>query len=66
VGKLPGGCLNNFKVYQGHHGDSAANFSNLILPATSFIEKNSSYANILGMVQKTKKILFSPGNSRED
>jgi NADH dehydrogenase (ubiquinone) Fe-S protein 1 len=57
---------NSFKVYQGHHGDINASISNLILPTTAFIEKNSTYSNVLGIVQKTKKALFSPGNSRDD
>jgi NADH-quinone oxidoreductase subunit G len=55
-----------FKIYQGHHGDVNAINSDLILPSTSFIEKNSFYANSLAIVQKTKKILFNPGNSRDD
>jgi NADH-quinone oxidoreductase subunit G len=56
----------SFKVYLGHHGDTGSFTSNLILPTTAFIEKTSTYANVLGMVQKTKKALFSPGNSRDD
>jgi len=55
-----------FQVYQGHHGDVNAINSNLILPSTSFIEKNTFYSNTLAVVQKTKKILFNPGNSRDD
>lgn len=55
-----------FCIYQGHHGDINASNSNLIFPSTSFIEKNSFYANSLAMVQKAKKVLFSPGNSRDD
>lgn len=57
---------NGFKVYQGHHGDLNAPASNAILPATSFVEKNSFYANSFAIVQKTKKALFNPGNSRDD
>jgi hypothetical protein len=57
---------NSLKVYQGHHGDINAFNSHLILPTTSFIEKNSTYSNVFGMVQKTKKALFNPGNSRDD
>ncbi len=55
-----------FQVYQGHHGDVNAINSNLILPSTSFIEKNTFYSNTLAVVQKTKKVLFNPGNSRDD
>lgn len=62
------GLINHsaFQVYQGHHGDINAINSNLILPSTSFIEKNTFYSNSLAIVQKTKKILFNPGNSRDD
>ena len=60
------GNTSAFKIYQGHHGDVNAISSNLILPSTSFIEKNSFYANSLAVVQKTKKVLFNPGNSRDD
>lgn len=56
----------SLKVYQGHHGDISATLSNVVLPSTSFIEKNSLYGNILGMAQKSKKVLFSVGDSRDD
>jgi NADH dehydrogenase/NADH:ubiquinone oxidoreductase subunit G len=55
-----------FQIYQGHHGDTNASNSNLIFPSTSFVEKNSFYSNSLAIVQKTKKVLFNPGNSRDD
>jgi NADH dehydrogenase (ubiquinone) Fe-S protein 1 len=54
------------RVYQGHHGDINSFRANLILPTTAFIEKNSTYSNVLGMVQKTKRALFSVGSSRDD
>ncbi len=54
------------RIYQGHHGDVSATSSNIVLPSTSFIEKSSLYSNILGMVQRTKKVLFSVGDSRDD
>jgi len=57
---------NSFKIYQGHHGDVGAAISDVVLPSTSFIEKNSFYSNVFGMVQKTKKVLFSVGDSRDD
>lgn len=57
---------NSYYIYQGHHGDVNASLANLVLPSTSFIEKNSIYANMWGVVQKTKKVLFSVGNSRDD
>jgi NADH dehydrogenase (ubiquinone) Fe-S protein 1 len=57
---------NSFKIYQGHHGDVGASISDIVLPSTAFIEKNSFYSNVFGMVQKTKKVLFSVGDSRDD
>jgi len=55
-----------YNVYQGHHGDLNAQNSQVVLPSTSFIEKNSFYANLSGIVQKSKKVLFNVGNSRDD
>ncbi len=55
-----------FNIYQGHHGDYSASIANLIFPSTSFIEKSSLYLNFSGILQKTKKVLFSVGNSRDD
>ncbi len=56
----------NYIIYQGHHGDISVNFSNIILPSSIFIEKNSLYANLEGLIQKNKKVLISLGNSRDD
>lgn len=55
-----------FRVYQGHHGDVNSQNCELILPSTSFIEKNSFFSNLSRVVQKSKKVLFNPGNSRDD
>jgi len=53
--------LNNIKnkyiVYQGHHFTEDAQKSNLILPGLSFLEKEGTYINIEGIIQKNKKIL---------
>ena len=57
---------NNVNIYLGHHGDANALCSNVILPASSFIEKSSHYLNIFGNVQKTSRALFSVGQSRKD
>lgn len=67
-------CLNKdisptgsvFSIYQGHHGDDNTSFANMLLPSTSFIEKNALYCNLYGFVQKTKKVLFNVANSRDD
>lgn len=64
--KLHRNSKHSFKIYQGHHGDVNSINSNLIFPSTSFIEKNSFFSNLMCIVQKTKKVLFNPGNSRDD
>ena len=38
----------------GHHGDLNFRDSDLVLPSTLFSEKNSTYINYLGYIQKTK------------
>jgi NADH dehydrogenase (ubiquinone) Fe-S protein 1 len=55
-----------FAVYQGHHGDGDLNYMDMVLPSTAFIEKNTLYCNLYGLVQKTKKVIFNVGNSRDD
>nr|YP_009476589.1 NADH dehydrogenase subunit 11 [Chroomonas placoidea]AVM81082.1 NADH dehydrogenase subunit 11 [Chroomonas placoidea] len=56
----------NFVVYQGHQGNATAVLSNLILPSSSFVEKNSFFVNVEGRYQKTKAALLSPGKAKSD
>jgi NADH dehydrogenase (ubiquinone) Fe-S protein 1 len=58
--------LQNFSVYQGHHADELTQFADIILPSVLFVEKNGLYLNFQGFLKRTKKILNSPGLSRED
>lgn len=44
----------SFKVYQGHHNDYNFDKSDLVLPSTLFSEKNGTFINFSGLVQKTK------------
>lgn len=53
-------------VYQGHHGDSVANFADVILPGAAYTEKNATYINLEGRVQKTSQAVFPPGLAKED
>lgn len=46
-----------FLVYQGTHFNSAAQQSNLILPSSTYFEKNSTYINILFKACQTKKTI---------
>jgi NADH dehydrogenase (ubiquinone) Fe-S protein 1 len=58
--------LDSFVVYQGHQGNSNALKANLILPGSSYIEKEVTYLNTEGRAQKTQKVLLSPGKARND
>jgi NADH dehydrogenase (ubiquinone) Fe-S protein 1 len=57
---------NGFRIFQGSHGNFLAAGSNIILPSTTFIEKNTLYVNSWNLVQSTKKVLEVSGNSRDD
>ncbi|MEW5703399.1 MAG: NADH-quinone oxidoreductase subunit NuoG [Pseudomonadota bacterium] len=55
-----------FVIYQGHHGDAGANRADVILPGAAYTEKNATYVNLEGRVQRTNLALFPPGEARED
>jgi NADH-quinone oxidoreductase subunit G len=57
---------NSFVVYQGHHGDKGANCADIILPGAAYTEKNATYVNTEGKIQKTKRAVFAPGQALED
>ncbi len=57
---------NSFIVYQGHHGDSAAQMADVILPGCAYVEKEATYVNTEGRVQKTSQALAPLGEARED
>lgn len=57
---------NNLIIYQGFIGDINTLNSNIILPSTNFIEKNTSYFNLMGLYQKTNLILSKLGFSKHD
>jgi NADH-quinone oxidoreductase subunit G len=58
-----GGSL---KVYIGHHGDKGAHAADVILPAAAYSEKDGTYVNTEGRVQFAEKVVFAPGEARED
>lgn len=47
----------SFFIYQGHHFNEDAQKSNLILPGLTFLEKEGTYINLEGIIQKNNKIL---------
>jgi NADH-quinone oxidoreductase subunit G len=55
-----------FVIYQGHHGDRAAVRADVILPGCAYTEKNATYVNTEGRVQRARQALFPPGEARED
>ncbi len=57
---------NTFVVYQGHHGDAGAAAADVILPGAAYTEKNGTYVNTEGRVQRTELAMFAPGEARED
>lgn len=57
---------NSFIIYHGHHGGKSSYIADVILPSTTYIEKNATYVNLEGRSQETKVILPPPGESRED
>jgi NADH-quinone oxidoreductase subunit G len=55
-----------FVIYQGHHGDAGAHRADVILPGAAYTEKDATYVNTEGRVQRTALAAFPPGDARED
>lgn len=55
-----------FVIYQGHHGDAGVEVSDVILPGAAYTEKEGTYVNTEGRVQRSYKATFPPGNAKED
>jgi NADH-quinone oxidoreductase subunit G len=55
-----------FVIYQGHHGDAGAARADVILPGCAYTEKNGTYVNTEGRVQRGYRALVAPGEARED
>ena len=55
-----------FVIYQGHHGDAGADRADVVLPGAAYTEKDATYVNTEGRVQRTRRALFPPGDARED
>lgn len=61
------GLLGNvFVIYQGHHGDEGAHRADIVLPGAAYTEKDATYVNLEGRVQRTSRAVFPPGQARED
>ncbi|MDX1975464.1 MAG: NADH-quinone oxidoreductase subunit NuoG [Rickettsiales bacterium] len=55
-----------FVIYQGHHGDDGAHRANVVLPGAAYTEKDATYVNLEGRVQRTRRAVFPPGQAKED
>ena len=55
-----------FIVYQGSHGDKAAEIADIILPGAAYTEKNGLFVNLEGKLQKSYKASYPPGDAKED
>jgi NADH-quinone oxidoreductase subunit G len=58
--------VDTFVVYQGHHGDKGAAAADVILPGAAYTEKDGTYVNTEGRVQRGELAVFGPGEARED
>ena len=52
---------NAFVIYQGHHGDAGAHVADVILPGSAYTEKEGTYVNTEGRVQRCRRATFPPG-----
>jgi len=55
-----------FVIYQGHHGDKGAAIADVVLPGSAYTEKDGTYLNFEGRVQRTARAAFPPGEAKED
>jgi NADH-quinone oxidoreductase subunit G len=55
-----------FVIYQGHHGEAAAARADVILPGAAYTEKDATWVNTEGRVQRGRLAVYPPGESRED
>jgi NADH dehydrogenase/NADH:ubiquinone oxidoreductase subunit G len=53
-------------ILQNSHGNALTNAADFVLPATTFVEKNSTYYNMEGRPQKTQRALVGPNLARDD
>ena len=55
-----------FVIYQGHHGDIGAHRADVILPGAAYTEKDGTYVNTEGRVQRGYRAVFPPGLAKDD
>ncbi len=53
-----------FTVYIGHHGERTAQVADVILPSAAYTEKNGTWINLEGRVQKSFAAVPPPGEAQ--
>jgi NADH-quinone oxidoreductase subunit G len=61
--RIPPGA---FVILQGHHGEEAAARADVILPGAAYTEKDATWVNTEGRVQRGRLAVYPPGEARED
>lgn len=55
-----------YVIYMGTTGDEGVYYADLILPTSSYLEKDGTYVNLDGRVQQTRSAVTPPGFARDD
>lgn len=55
-----------FVIYMGHTGDEGVYYADLILPTSSYLEKQGTFVNMDGRVQQTRSAASAPGQAKDD
>ncbi len=55
-----------FTIYQGHHGDGGAKIADVVLPGAAYTEKDGTYLNTEGRVQRAYAAVPPPGEAKVD
>ncbi|NDB69713.1 MAG: NADH-quinone oxidoreductase subunit G, partial [Methylocystaceae bacterium] len=55
-----------FVIYQGHHGDKGAHRADVILPGAAYTEKEATYVNLEGRVQRSSLAVYPVGEAMGD
>jgi NADH dehydrogenase (ubiquinone) Fe-S protein 1 len=56
----------DFIVFQGHHNEKVKTEFDIILPSSTWLEKQALFMNCFGVIQKSKSIILPPINVRND
>lgn len=57
---------NDFIIFQGHHNEKIKTDFDIILPSSTWLEKQGLFMNCFGVIQKAKPVILPPVNVRID